>query len=83
MLKDKKQLDDTFLPIGRMCIENHYHVYNRDDIIHFIKDIVLNGNDTMYEQRKKFIDEKLKINYPDVSNFVLDHLKEQFYLNRN
>lgn len=83
MLKDKAQLNEIFLPIGKMCIDNHYHAYSKEDILHFIREVIINGNDPIREQRERFVNEKLKINYPNVNNFILGYLKEQFSLTEN
>ena len=77
MLKDRKQLQEGFLDIGRQCINHHYHAYTSEEITEFIRRVVIKGDDPMAESRKTFVREKLKINYPDVAEFVLGYLKKQ------
>jgi len=77
MLKNISQLEDTFLPIGKECMQNHYHAYTKEDIISFIQNVVIDGNDTMKKDRVNFVNKKLKINYPNVSDVVLKYLKKE------
>ena len=77
MLKSKEQLKNGFLEIGQQCINQHYHAYTQEDITKFICDVVIKENDPMADERKNFVRQKLKINYPNVSDFVISYLKKQ------
>ncbi|MCQ2341576.1 MAG: CDP-glycerol glycerophosphotransferase family protein [Paludibacteraceae bacterium] len=44
---------------GKKCFEQHYHATNINQIEHFIEDVVINGNDTMKEQREQFFKDYL------------------------
>ena len=51
----KENSDYPLNDFGKKCFDFHYHGKNIADIEHFLNDIVLNGNDTMFEVRESFI----------------------------
>lgn len=77
MLKNEKEVEEIFAPIGQQCLENYYHAFNKEDIINFIENVVLSGNDPMKETRIKFAKEKIMLNYPNVSDFIINNIKEE------
>lgn len=74
---DMVKPEKYFNVLGRECLENYYQAFSREDIINFIDEIVMNGNDVMEKERRKFVDKKLKINYPFATKFVLDFIKKE------
>ncbi len=76
MLKDDKTTDKNSNDFHKACINNHYKAYNQEQIIDFIENVVIKEKDTMFEKRKKFKEENLLINYPNVSDFIINHIKE-------
>lgn len=52
LLKNNPQ--DVFNDFGIMSFEQHYHGRTREDIEHFIEDVVLGGNDPLKESREEF-----------------------------
>lgn len=78
MLKTKRDLDNTFLPLGDACMHNYYKAYSKEDIISFVEDVVVNGIDPLQERREKFCKQELKKFYPNskdrVINLLLDTL---------
>ena len=77
MLKSEKQIEDVFLPMGKMCIDNYYKAFSREDILKFIDDVVIGEVDPLKDKREKFSREVLKFNYPHSAEFVVDYLKRQ------
>lgn len=59
VLQDKQAYTDTLSQFGRKAIEAHYIGKCQDDIVNFIKDIVLDGQDVMLSMRQKFYQEYL------------------------
>lgn len=57
LLKNNPQ--DVFNDFGIMSFEQHYHGRTREDIEHFIEDVVLAGNDPKKESREQFFKEYL------------------------
>jgi len=76
MLKNKKQINKVLLPMGKECMNQYYKAFNEKDILHFIEEVVLNGNDSLKVQRENFAQNILKFNYPKSTNTILDYLKE-------
>ena len=51
-----------FSTFGLMSFNNHYHGRTEDDVRNFIESVVINGNDTMREQREDFFNKYLAPN---------------------
>lgn len=77
MLKNEKEIEKVFAPIGQQCLTNYYHAFNEYDIINFIEDVVITGNDSMRENRINFAKEKIMINYPNAADFIVKTIKEE------
>ena len=58
LCKDE-DMSDKFIPFGIKAFDCHYHGLSIDDIEHFLKDVVVEGNDPMKVQRKQFYDDYL------------------------
>ena len=60
-------------------ISQPYHTLliadNKDDIISFVENVILGGNDPMEVLRKEFTEKVIKFNYPHASEAILDDLK--------
>ena len=57
MLKNDDTAKKYFNSFGRECLKYCYQAFNEEDIIKFIRDVVIDGKDTMRQERKKFVDE--------------------------
>lgn len=44
---------------GLKCFDCHYHGFSREDLTHFIQEVVINGNDTLKSQRKQLYNDYL------------------------
>jgi hypothetical protein len=70
----KKENKNIFSSLGEKCLENHYIATNKQEIIKFIDDVVVSGNDSLREKRNLFVTQKLAINYPNVSRKILEEI---------
>lgn len=77
LLKNKKTIAKWFLPIGKKCLNFCYQAYQEKDIISFIEDIIIKDKDTKKEDRQKFVNSTLKVNYPNSSRYILNYIKKQ------
>lgn len=77
MLKNKSQIEKIFTPLGQKCLEHYYQAFNQEDIINFIENNILTEKISITTEREKFINENLKINYPNVSNIIIKNLKDE------
>ena len=51
--------DDMFNDFGKLSFQQYYKACNTDDIIRFLEEVVLKGNDPLKESREKFFEEYL------------------------
>lgn len=49
-----ENVKNEFNTFGKLCFENHYHANTIEDTEAFIKEVVLNGNDSKREEREQF-----------------------------
>ena len=59
VIKDKKVYADTLCDFGKLALNAHYFGKDETDIISFIENNILSGNDIMYPVRKQFYDQFL------------------------
>ena len=77
ILKNKKDIEDKFSDLGKKCLENCYVSYTEKDIIKFIEDIILAGNDPKKEARIAFAENEIMINYPNVNDKIVEEIKKE------
>lgn len=58
-------------------MKNYYHAFNKQDIINFIKNVVLDGDDPMKTEREHFVETELMVNYPNASQSIIDMIKKE------
>lgn len=78
MLKQEKDIDDKFVELGKKCLENCYIAYEKEAIIDFIENVIINKNDPKKEARIDFARNIVKMNYPNVSQKMYEHFEEIF-----
>lgn len=76
--KETKSVDSN--EFHKNCIEQHYKAFEKEDIISFIENVVLNNSDDMKEQRKEFFGTVLKNNYPNTTDFIYNDIKKELRL---
>lgn len=59
VIKDKKAYADTLSDFGKLALDAHYLGKDEKDILSFIEEKILKGNDSMYPVRKEFYDKHL------------------------
>lgn len=52
LVKDER-MRQSYTPFGEIVFDAHYHAHSLDDVEHFIRDVVLGGNDPMAEDRER------------------------------
>lgn len=60
--------------LGLACLKNYYLAFNREQIIEFIENVIIKGNDTLRYKRIRFTKKHLLLNYPKVSNRILEEI---------
>lgn len=77
MMKSKEDTYKGLVPLGQKCMDNHYHAFSESEIKDFISNVIINGIDPLKEERLKFVNETLLVNYPHSSKFLIDHIKRK------
>lgn len=67
----KSNYKKVFSKLGFACLKNYYMAFNKQQIIDFIDEVIINGIDVKKASRIKFAEKHLKLNYPDVSKIIL------------
>lgn len=70
----KPNYKKIFSTLGKSCLKNYYMAFNTKQIEAFIEDVIINEKDTLKEQRIKFTKEHLALNYPNVSEKIIDEI---------
>lgn len=76
MMKDEKATYDGLVPFGRKCMDRYYRAFCEEDIMRFIREVVIGGADPMKEEREKFAENELRVNYPHASDAVISVIEE-------
>lgn len=76
LLENKKSIKEWFLPIGKKCLDCCYLAYSEKDIINYLENVIIKGDDIIKKERATFVNSELKINYPKSSEFILNYIKD-------
>lgn len=77
MLKSPADIDAKFAELGKQCLEQYYISYNEQDILDYIDNVIIKGEDPKKEQREKFAREVVMVNYPHASEKVVEEIKKE------
>lgn len=75
ILQSENTLDSEYLDFGKRFFNYVYKAFSEDDIYSFIDNVVIAGNDPLKNERIKFAEEIVMVNYPHVSQFIIDYFK--------
>lgn len=76
LLRNKEFLDKYFVSLGKNCLNNYYMAFNESDIIAFIENVVIKEEDTLFTERVNYVKKNLMLNYPNVSDKIIEHIKD-------
>lgn len=71
MLKTKKDIKEKFNTLGIKCLENVYIAYEKQDILDFIDNVIINKNDKLKEKRNNIMKE-IMVGYPEVNKKIIE-----------
>lgn len=77
LLRSNESIKEIFTPIGEKCLEKYYKAFNKEDIISFIDNVVLLGNDPLKQDRISFTKQELMINYPNSTGVIIETIKDK------
>lgn len=67
--------DKVWTELGKGMVDCHYIVNNSVDLDKFIEDVVIKGDDSLKEKRKKWFENNIKMDYPNVTKNIYKILK--------
>ena len=70
MLKTKKDIKEKFNTLGIKCLEHVYIAFEKQNILDFIDNVIINDNDILKEKRNNIMKE-IMIGYPSVIEEIL------------
>ena len=59
---------------GQSLIDHAYQAFSEDDITRFIEDVVIKGHDPMRDERQAFARDKVMVNYPHASEYIVESI---------
>lgn len=78
LLKDQQEISELFSDFGRSCLSKVYQAFNKEDIMRFIDDVVIKGQDVMLDVRERFAKDNVTTNYPNVSRVIEEYFNTIF-----
>ena len=82
MMKSKEATYNGLVPFGQQCMDQYYHAFEEKDIIDFIENVVINGNDPKKEERVNFVEKELKVNYPHAADNLIAKIKKSLRIKK-
>lgn len=77
ILKNCENKQTDLSPSGEKLLSHHYHVSTKEDIINFIDNQVIKGDDPMKQERLVFIQSYLLLNHPHVGDKIVEFFKNK------
>ena len=78
LLKSPEDIEKKFIPFGKACLNHCYLGYTEQDILNFIDNVIIKGEDPKKQAREKFAMNEVMVNYPNASEAIINYLKENF-----
>ncbi|MBR1921541.1 MAG: hypothetical protein IJ829_06015, partial [Kiritimatiellae bacterium] len=72
MLAGTETIDRHFLPFARRLVDHAYKAFSEEDIVAFVRDVVLGGDDPLAADRARFAAEEVCVNHPHAARRVVD-----------
>lgn len=76
MFRSQSSIDKEFTIFGKEILNYVYKAFSKQDIIDFIDNVVIKGEDTLRDKRLEFAKKEIRINYPEATKKVLEILKK-------
>ena len=70
MLKTKKDIKNKFNTLGIKCLEHVYIAFEKQNILDFIDNVIINKNDKLKEKRNNIMKE-IMVGYPEVNKKIM------------
>lgn len=76
LLKDETIPDNYCNKLMKECLKVHYRAFNITDVINYIENVIIQGNDSLATQRRDFFERELRVKYPDTTSAILEDIKQ-------
>lgn len=76
MFKPGVDKESVYTPLGLACLENYYPANDWDDVIRFMDQVVMGGQDSLADKRIQFVRETLKKNYPHSAEYIISVIED-------
>lgn len=76
LLRDNAEVEAVFTDLGKNCLKHCYQAFCEEDVIRYVENVVLQGDDPMRGERVDYVNRHLKVNYPHASDFIIQNIKE-------
>ena len=74
LLESEQLVAEQFLSFGQSMLRHVYRAFVADEVISFIRQVVLAGEDPMWHERYDFAAREVCINHPHVTDVVVDEV---------
>ncbi len=75
--KNTANYDKIHTDFGHRCENVHYKIYTKNDLFNFIDQVVIKEKDGMKEIREKFAKSEIMINFPNVTDNIINFLTKK------
>ena len=75
-LENRESIEEQFLPFSQALLAHTYQAYSPDDIITFIREVVIGGNDFGKAERDTFAAQMVCVNHPHAADAVVKSVIE-------
>lgn len=79
LLKSDEHMRSQYMEWGVEMLSHTYKAFSEADIFNFIEKVVIGGVDEKKSARERFVNERLRYNYPHVSEWVLTDIKQAIW----
>lgn len=80
LLKDETTNNKNYNDFAKECINTHYHAFSKQDVQKYIENVVLAEHDPMKQEREKYFNNNLKLEYPNAGQVAFDYIKKELGL---
>ena len=77
MLESMKTVEEQFLPFSRGLLGHVYRAFSRDEIVDFIRRVVVAGDDPMKAERDEFARKEVCVNHPHATDAVVESVMQR------
>lgn len=78
VLNDESTVVSQFDEWGQELLSHTYKAFSEDDVVQFVNEVIVKGEDIGASKRLHFVKEKMQLNFPHVNEVIFNDLKIAF-----